>query len=74
MTSVLAVMVGIILTLLILQLASGETTTHGDMSMRIGRVEEQLAYQSCILLIHPEDRIPDRVAECQVLAPLESQP
>lgn len=47
------------------------TTSGPSINDRLDRIENQLAYVSCLLLITPEDRIPEVVAGCQVF-PVDS--
>jgi hypothetical protein len=68
--AVFAVCVGVILVLLLFRLATGETTTHGDLSLRLMRIEQQVSYNTCLILL-PE-RTPLAITECQPLLPLDS--
>jgi hypothetical protein len=67
---VFAVVVGVILVLLLVRLATNETTTHTDLSVRMMRMEQQVSYNTCLLLL-PE-RTPVAITECQPLLPLDS--
>jgi hypothetical protein len=64
--SVLTVIVGVVLTLALISVVSS-TPGHDEIYNRQQMVEDQLRYISCLLLIAPEDRIPEAVAACQIV-------
>ena len=61
--------IGVVISLVIvftLLVAVSNQPTHDDLSARQTMMEEQLRYISCILLIPPDDRVPEAVAACPV--------
>lgn len=64
-SSVLTVIIGVLLTLALISVLS-TTPGHDELYQRQDRIEAQLRYVSCLLLIHPDDRVPDAVAACQL--------
>jgi hypothetical protein len=62
---VVAVMIGTLL-LLILFFALSDEPSDQAIYDRQEQILHQLAYVSCILLIPPDERIPEAVAACQV--------
>lgn len=55
----------LILGLVIVALIRGGPS-HEDLLERQDTIEGQLIYISCLLLIEPEDRTPEAVAQCQL--------
>jgi uncharacterized membrane protein len=64
-SSVLTVIIGVILSLVLISILS-TTPGHDEMFQRQTVIENQLRYVSCLLLIPPDERVPEAVAECQV--------
>lgn len=63
---ILILILGSILLLGVISAATGRSVPHERLEQQLTVVTRQLEYVSCILLIPPEDRIPDAVAACQV--------
>lgn len=68
-SEVLTVMLGVILTLIIITILARQPG-HDDIYDRLEVMEHQLQYVSCVLLIPPDERLPDNIAACQ-LDPLD---
>lgn len=64
-SSVLTVIIGVLLTLALISVLS-TTPGHDELHQRQQIIEDQLQYISCILLIAPDERIPENVAACQL--------
>lgn len=45
---------------------TGRSVSHNRLEERIIQLEDHLQFISCLLLIAPEDRLPDAVAACQI--------
>lgn len=45
---------------------SGRGSTHRQILDRQVMIEQQLIFLSCIELLHPDQRTPETIAECQV--------
>lgn len=60
-----AIGMAILLSLIITAFVVGGPNHEEILEQQI-RVEQQLTYISCLLLIPPEERIPEAVATCQV--------
>ena len=63
---IIGVMVGTLLTVIIIALVS-PAPGHRDLYEQDQIIQQQLAYMTCVLLIPPDERIPVRVAECQMI-------
>lgn len=63
--SIATVIVGVLLTLALISVLSS-TPGHDELHNRQQMIEDQLRYISCLLLILPEDRVPEAVAGCQI--------
>ena len=63
--TVVAVLIGIFLAIAVLTVVSS-APGHDELFERQGRIEQQLTYLTCILLIPSEHRGPEAVASCQV--------
>lgn len=64
-SSILTVIIGVLLTLALISVLS-TTPGHDEIHQRQSVLEGQLRYISCLLLIPPDSRVPEAVAECQV--------
>jgi hypothetical protein len=63
---VVAVMVGVLLAVAVL-IAVSRSPGHDEIYNRQQMLEDQLRYVSCLLLVPPEERVPEMVAACQVV-------
>ena len=62
---VIAVLPGVLLSLAVIASLSS-APGHDEMLEEMSTITDQLTYISCLLLIPPEERVPDEVAACQV--------
>jgi hypothetical protein len=62
---IVAVVIGVILALILFVLAS-RSPGHNELYQQQQMVSEQLRYVSCLLLIPPDERVPEAVAGCQI--------
>lgn len=69
--SVLTVIVGILLTLALISVLS-TSPGHDEIANKQIVIEEQLRFVSCLLMVPPDDRTPEVIANCQ--APVEPTP
>ena len=63
--TVIAVIIGVVLALILITVSTG-APGHPELIEQQQMNNRQLQYISCLLLIPPEDRIPEAVASCQV--------
>ena len=64
-SQILTVIIGVVLSVALISVLS-TTPGHDEIHQQQQIIEDQLLYISCLLLINPDDRVPDAVAECQV--------
>ena len=67
-----AVVVGIVIVILVLQVVYGQDTNHEDLNRHLETLEDEARFQSCLLQFIPEERTPVVVAECQA-DPIEEE-
>ena len=61
-----AVVVGIVIVVIVLQVVYGQDTTHQDLTDRLELLEDEARFQSCLLQFIPEERTERVIAECQL--------
>jgi hypothetical protein len=66
MMGILIVLLATILGLAVWSMATGRGASHQQILDQQERIDDHLAYLSCLLLTPPEDRTPEVVASCQV--------
>ena len=70
--AVVAVMIGVLLTIMIL-VSLSSSPGHSDIFARQEMIEQRLAFISCLILNTPEERTPEAIAECQAI-PINDAP
>jgi hypothetical protein len=70
--AVLAVMIGVLLTIVIL-VSLSSSPGHSDLFARQEILEQRLAFVACLILTPPENRTPETISECQA-APIDNAP
>jgi hypothetical protein len=70
--AVLAVMIGVLLTIIIL-VSLSSSPGHSDLYIRQQMIEERLAFIACLILTPPEERTSVAVTACQAV-PIDDAP
>lgn len=61
-----AVIVGIVIVVVVLQLVYGGGVDHESLDARLVRLEQEARFQSCLLQFVPEERSERVIATCQL--------
>lgn len=66
LVTVASSLVIIILAIAMWSAITGRSVTHNRLEERLVTVEQTLQFLTCVIVIHPDERLPASIAACQV--------